>query len=119
MRDLPDDHQRLNAAQVLERVEKMVAVGRIGYEDAARLRAAAASGGLDEAVGEIRRKHAKARIDEALAAGRLSEQEAGVILERLERGENPRLLLRGARQGTARPAPGTAPGYERKDVDGG
>ena len=115
----PDDHQRLNAAHVLQRVEKMVEAGRIDDEDAARLRAAADSGGLDEAVVDVRRKHAKARVGDALAAGRLNEHEAGVILERLERGEDPRLLLRGVRRGTARPAPDPAPGYEHQDVDGG
>ena len=73
----------------------MVDAGRVSRDDAARLRRAAESGGLDEALAEIRRKHAEARIVGAVESRRLTSEEAKVVLGRLEDGEDPRGVVRG------------------------
>jgi hypothetical protein len=83
----------MSAPQVLQRLDKLVGAGRITEEDAALLRAAAETGGLDEALQDIRLRHAKARVSVAVSTGRLGGDEAGVILERLDRGEDPRIVL--------------------------
>jgi len=98
------DHQHgpLSPAQVLERVERMVRAGRISKEDGDRLRAAAAAGGVDEAVADVRRKHAGARVAAAVESGRVSRDDGIVLLERLERGESPEQVLRGVRTAPVR-----------------
>ncbi len=82
---------------LVERLDKMVAAGRLTEEEAGRLRAAAGSGELDDAAREIQLKHARARVREALEGGHLSQEEADAIFCRLEDGEDPR-FLRGLRR---------------------
>ena len=79
----------------------MVRAGRLTEEDAARLIAAANSGEFEEAAREIQLKHARARVTAAVEEGGLTEKEARAILERLEKGEDPR-FLRGLRRGSRR-----------------
>ncbi len=79
----------------------MLAAGRVTQEDAARLRAAAELGGLDEALDEIRVGHARARIAQDVSRGVLTSEEAEVLIERLDKGEDPRSVLRLRR--TSRP----------------
>src|SRR5262249_11950534 len=57
------DHSR---DRVLQRLEKMLEAGRVTEDEAARVREAAESPDLDEAVGEIRNRHAADRVDEAV-----------------------------------------------------
>ncbi len=92
---MDDNLRRMSAPQVLRRVDKLLRASRIGEDDAARLRAAAQSGGLDDAIAEIRREHARARVVGAVEVSRLTPEEAAAILGRLEDGEDPRRLLRG------------------------
>ena len=79
----------------------MVRAGRLTEEDAARLIAAENSGEFEDAAREIQLKHARARVTAAVEEGGLTEKEAQAILERLERGEDPR-FLRGLRRGSRR-----------------
>ena len=85
--------RELTSAHVLDRVDKMVAAGRLTEEEGARLRAAARSGGLDKEVRRIRVRHAKARLESAVESGRVSKEQAQRVLERLDEGADPRIVL--------------------------
>lgn len=78
----------------------MLKAGRITEEEAARARAAAARGG-DDVIEEIRLGHVKATLDAAVEAGDLSRQQAEALLERVKRGERPRLPRGALRHGGA------------------
>jgi hypothetical protein len=95
----PDGHTRSKGGdRLIGRLDKMVRAGRLTEEDAERLRAAANSGELDNAVREIQLKHAGERVNAALGNGRLTQEEARAIFDRLAKGEDPhflRDLLRG------------------------
>ena len=83
----------------------MSRAGRITDHDAARLRAAAEAGEIDEideAVRDIRLEHVRARVTVAVEERRLTREEADVVLGRVENGEDPRPLLRRLRR-RARP----------------
>ena len=86
---------------LLERLDKMVEAGRITEEEAQRLRAAE-PGKRDNLIREIRLHHARAKLDPAVADGRLTQDEADDILGRLANGERPRFLGR-LRPGPTRP----------------
>jgi len=79
-----------------ERLEKMVRTGRLTEGEAARLVAAADSGGFEDAAREIQLRHARARVSAAVEEGSLTDEDARALLERLESGEDPR-FLRGLR----------------------
>jgi hypothetical protein len=88
-----DQHQlEASRERLLERVGKMLQAGRITAAEAERLRCAAGSSQFSEIVCEIRVRHAGARLDEAVEDGRLTREEANVLLGRLEDGEQPRFL---------------------------
>ena len=97
-----DSTGRIDSSQLLGRLDKMVAAVRLTEEEAERLRAAAESGGLDAAVQELRGKHAQATVGAAVEDGRVSQEEANALLERLEVGEHPR-FLRGLRRRASPP----------------
>jgi hypothetical protein len=84
--------------RLLGRLDKMLEAGRVTEEEARRLRVAADSEDFDEAVREIRLRHATERLDEALDDGRITPAEAATFRERLRNGEDPR-FLRGLRRG--------------------
>jgi polyhydroxyalkanoate synthesis regulator phasin len=89
----PDNHTwRNGGARLIGRLDKMVQAGRLTEEDAERLRAAANSGQLDDAIREIQLKHARERVNTALENGRLGQEEARAIFDRLAKGEDPRFL---------------------------
>ena len=83
----------LTPAQVLARVDRMVAVGRLTEEEGARLRVAAHSGGLEDELRKIRLRHARARLDRDASSGRVSEEQAQRLRERLHDGADPRIVL--------------------------
>ncbi|MGI8775829.1 MAG: hypothetical protein ACR2LJ_00220 [Acidimicrobiales bacterium] len=83
----PNTHRRL-----LERLDHMVESGRVTDDEAARLRAATGPQESEQAVGDIRLRHAGARLDAAVADGGMSREEADGFLERLRNGEHPRGL---------------------------
>ncbi|HMG25974.1 MAG TPA: hypothetical protein VKH36_04080 [Acidimicrobiia bacterium] len=98
------DHDRDRA---LQRLDKMLEAGRVTEEEAERVRSATGSDDVDDAVGEIRVRHATEWLDEAVGKGRLTAEEAATVLDRLKNGEDPsalRGLLRG-RRSRARTAP--------------
>ena len=74
--------------RIIEQLEKMVASGGITPGEAARLRAAAGTPDFDSAMGEIRACHAPVHADAAVAAGRLSREEADATLDRVRDGEH-------------------------------
>lgn len=77
------------------RIDKMLAAGRISEDEAARVRSAAETGDLDAVLQEIRLRHARQSVATAVAEGRKTQEDAAALLERLDRGEEPRGLLRG------------------------
>src|SRR5262245_11888406 len=89
--------------RVLHRVEKMLEAGRVTENEAARVREAAESQDLDEAVREISIRHATERVDEAVEDGGLTPEEAASIRTRLEAGEDPRNLGGSWRRRRSRP----------------
>ena len=84
--DGPGDVQALAA-----RVAKLRAAGRITVDDAEEVLRAAESGNADAKVAEIRLRHATEWVRDAVKRGRMTQAEADALLERLQRGDNPRL----------------------------
>jgi hypothetical protein len=77
---------------IIEQLEKMVASGRITPEEAVRLRATAGTAEFDSVLGQIRARHARVHTDAAVAAGRMSGEEADATLDRVRRGEHTAAL---------------------------
>jgi hypothetical protein len=103
--------------RLLERVTKMLESGRITLDEAERLRCAEGSSQFNAIVGEIRGRHAGARLDQAVQDGRLTRDEADVLLGRVEDGEHPR-VLQGLRRGSgprSQPAGGVDGRIRRHD----
>ncbi len=90
--DLENEKGPKSRARILERLDKMVASGRVTETEAARLRAAVDANQFDEAVRGIRVRHAGARLDAAVEGGQMTQAEAAGYLERLKKGEHPRSL---------------------------
>ena len=78
----------MDAARMLERLDAMVASGRITAEEAAQLRATEGTPAFDDAVARIRARHAQAHTDPAVAEGRMSQEQADHLLERVLDGEH-------------------------------
>ncbi|MBJ7608865.1 MAG: hypothetical protein JF887_05475 [Candidatus Dormibacteraeota bacterium] len=78
--------------RIVQRLDKMVASGRVTETEAARLRAAAEPDQFDEAVRSIRVRHAGVRLDAAVESGEMTQEEADGYLTRLKQGEHPRGL---------------------------
>jgi hypothetical protein len=87
-----DHGHHKSRARLLERLDTMVENGRLTKEEAERLRTAGESSEFDVAVHEIRLRHARARVDEAVEDGRLTRAEGDALVERLENGEDPRIV---------------------------
>jgi hypothetical protein len=79
------------------RVDKLLVAGRITEDEAVRVRAGDGDD-ADAAVAEIRLRHVRDWLDAAVVDGRMSRAEADGIVERVERGEDPRSLLRAQAQ---------------------
>jgi len=79
-----------DAESIRTRVTKMAKAGRVTAEEADRVSSAANAEELERAVGEIRARHARVRLDTDVAEGRMTESEADLFIERLKRGEDPR-----------------------------
>jgi hypothetical protein len=74
--------------RIIEQLEKMVAAGRITPVEAARLRASAGTAEFDTVMGTIRARHARPHTDAAVAAGRMSQEEAEASLDRVRAGDH-------------------------------
>ncbi len=85
--------------RIIEQLEKMVGSGRVTPEEAGRLRATAGTTEFDAVMGKIRARHAEVHTDAAVAAGKLSQEEADTTLDRVRDGEHTAALrahIRGA-----------------------
>jgi polyhydroxyalkanoate synthesis regulator phasin len=76
----------------MKQIDKMVKSGRISEEEAARLRSTEGTPEFDQAMGDIRARHAGAHMEEAVAEGQMSQAKADGYIERLKAGEHPRGL---------------------------
>ena len=74
--------------RILERLEAMVAAGRVTEAEAARLRAAHGTDDFGPALAAIRARHAKLHADAAVSAGRLTQDEADDAVGRVQAGEH-------------------------------
>jgi hypothetical protein len=73
---------------MMQRLDPMVANGRITVEEADQLRATEGTPAFDEAVARVRARHAQAHTDPAVAEGTMSRAEADGLLERVLAGEH-------------------------------
>ncbi len=80
--------------RIIERIDAMVAAGRITAKEATQLRAAAGTAGFDEVLATIRARHAQVHTDAAVAAGTMSPGDAEASLERVRHGEHSNELRR-------------------------
>jgi hypothetical protein len=78
----------MDEARMMQRLDAMVANGRITAEEAARLRAAEGTPEFEEAVARVRARHAQAHTDPAVAEGTMSQEEADRLLGRVLAGEH-------------------------------
>jgi hypothetical protein len=81
-----------NRDRLLKRLDHMVRSGQVTAEEATDLRAAANAEDFEAAVVGIRTRHARARLDAAVEAGRMKRAEADASMEQLQKGEHPREL---------------------------
>jgi polyhydroxyalkanoate synthesis regulator phasin len=77
---------------MMERLDAMVANGRITPDEAARQRATDGTPEFDQVVAGVRARHAQAHTDPAVAEGRMSQDDADAYLERVRDGEHSRDL---------------------------
>ncbi len=86
--------------RILGTLDRMVASGRITENEAQDLRTATDERDFNQAVRNIRVRHAGVQLDEAVADGSLTRTEADRLLDRLRTGEHGgslRARLRGLR----------------------
>jgi uncharacterized membrane protein YraQ (UPF0718 family)/YHS domain-containing protein len=84
----PKEEHTMDEARMLQRLDAMVANGRITTEEAAQLRAAEGTAGFEEVAARIRARHARAHTDPAVAGGTMSREEADQLLGRVLAGEH-------------------------------
>lgn len=99
------------AKGLVQRLDQMVARGRVTEAEADRLRSADDDAPFEEVVGDIRARHVASRLAQRVAEGSLSQAEADGLLERVRRGERSRALvkaLHGPRPQTGPPQAHTA-----------
>jgi polyhydroxyalkanoate synthesis regulator phasin len=75
--------------RIIQQLDKMVSSGQMTAEEAQRIRAAAATPGFEQAVLDVRVRHASERLDTAVSEGEMSREEAISQLQRLREGEHP------------------------------
>ena len=78
----------MDEARMMERLDVMVANGRITAEEAAELRAAEGTPAFEEIVARVRARHARAHTTPAVAGGTMSQEEADHLLGRVLAGEH-------------------------------
>jgi SAM-dependent methyltransferase len=74
--------------RLLERLDQMVASGRMREDEARRIRTASDPDAFNEAIRAVRVRHAKGTLDAAVADGRLAPDESAQVLDRLRKGEH-------------------------------
>jgi polyhydroxyalkanoate synthesis regulator phasin len=78
----------MDPQRMMERLDAMVANGRITDEEAARLREAEGTPAFDEIIAQVRARHARAITEPAVADGTMRQEEADHLLERVLAGEH-------------------------------
>jgi polyhydroxyalkanoate synthesis regulator phasin len=78
----------MDPQRMMERLDAMVANGRLTAEEAAELRASAGTPEFDEILARVRARHAQAHTGPAVADGTMSQDEADQLLERVLAGEH-------------------------------
>jgi hypothetical protein len=91
---------------LVERLDKMIESARVTEQEAKRLRGAGGPSEFDDAVLDIRVRHAGTILDAAVDDGSLTVEEADGFLERLRTGEHPRALRAQLRRLRQRPRSG-------------
>jgi polyhydroxyalkanoate synthesis regulator phasin len=78
----------MRETRIIEQLDTMVGAGRITAEEADRLRATAGTAEFGAILGAVRARHAQVHTDAAVAAGRMSPEEAAASLDRVRDGEH-------------------------------
>ena len=78
----------MDAARMMERLDAMVANGRVTAEETAQLRTTEGTADFDEVVARVRARHAQAQTDPAVAEGTMSQEEADHLVGRVLSGEH-------------------------------
>jgi polyhydroxyalkanoate synthesis regulator phasin len=87
----------MDEARMVQRLDTMVANGRITPDEAAQLRATEGTPEFQRVVARIRARHAQAHTDPAVADGAMSQEEADRLLERVLAGEHSTQLRKQVR----------------------
>jgi hypothetical protein len=80
--------------RIMERLDAMVAAGRVTEEEAARLRATEGTDAFGPALAAVRARHAAVHTEAAVHEGRMTEGEAEAALDRVRSGEHSGELRR-------------------------
>ncbi len=78
--------------RLVERLEPMVESGRVTETEAARIRAAVEPKEFDDAVIDVRTRHARESLGAAVQGGQMTREDADAYLERIKKGERPKGL---------------------------
>jgi polyhydroxyalkanoate synthesis regulator phasin len=78
----------MDPQRMMERLDSMVESGRITPEEATRLRATEGTEEFDDAVAAIRARHAGEHAAASVRNGRISQDEADGLVDRVRHGEH-------------------------------
>jgi hypothetical protein len=93
----------MRRTRLLNKLDRLVDSGRLTSAEAARLRAASNANEFEAVAQEISVRHARGELDEAVAAGEMTQDEAARRLDALQKGEHRRSLRGHVRRGRIRP----------------
>jgi hypothetical protein len=79
---------------MLKHLGTMVKSGKATETEAARIRAAVGPHEFDDAVTAIRVRHASSSLNAAVDNGQMAREEADAYLERVKKGEHPKVCVR-------------------------
>jgi polyhydroxyalkanoate synthesis regulator phasin len=78
----------MDEGRMMQRLDTMVAKGRITPDEAAQLRVTEGTSEFQQVLARIRARHAQSHTDPAVADGAMSQEEADHLLERVLAGEH-------------------------------
>jgi polyhydroxyalkanoate synthesis regulator phasin len=87
----------MQAERIIERLDDMVAAGRLTADEMTRQRKAIGTPEFDSEMAAIRVRHARVHTDAAVAAGTMSPADARALLDRVRNGEHSAELRRHVR----------------------
>ena len=82
----------MSSDRIIKQLDKMVQTGRMTEDEAQRIRDAGGTPEFEEAVLNVRVRHASEQLDAAVADGEMTRAEADGQLQRLRDGEHPKGL---------------------------